>query len=104
MTASPASPPAARPAPASSLPRTLARLALGAFLVLAGISHVTYAREAFRAQVPAWVRVDVDVVVLVSGVIEILLGLAILLLPRRRVLLGWVTAAFFVAVFPGNIS
>lgn len=89
---------------ASSLPRTVGRIALGAFLLLAGIGHLSFAREAFRAQVPTWLPLDVDAVVLASGVVEILLGSALLLLTRWRVPLGWVTALFFVAVFPGNIS
>jgi uncharacterized membrane protein len=42
--------------------------------------------------------------VLASGVVEILLGLALASLGRYRVQVGWITAAFFVAIFPGNIS
>ncbi|GAB3139394.1 DoxX family protein [Marisediminicola antarctica] len=90
--------------PRTSLPRALARIALGAFLLVAGISHLTTNREAFQAQVPEWLPLDADFVVLASGVVEILLGLALIVLPRQRVLVGWVTAAFFVAIFPGNIS
>jgi uncharacterized membrane protein len=91
-------------APATSLPRTLARVLLGLVLLGAGISHLTVARQEFTAQVPAWMPVPDDAVVLGSGVVEIVLGAALVVLPRRRVLLGWLAAAFFVAVFPGNIS
>lgn len=84
--------------------RTAGRLVLGGFLILAGVSHLGWAREAFRAQVPAWLPLDVDFVVVASGLVEIGLGLGLLLLRRRRVALGWIVAAFFVAVFPGNIS
>ncbi|GAB2609848.1 hypothetical protein [Kocuria arenosa] len=91
-------------APATSLPRTLARVLLGLVLLGAGISHLTVARQEFTAQVPEWVPVPDDAVVLGSGVVEILLGAALVVLPRRRVLLGWLAAAFFVAVFPGNVS
>ncbi|WP_298587144.1 hypothetical protein [uncultured Kocuria sp.] len=95
----------ARPgAPATSLPRTLARVLLGLVLLGAGISHLTVARQEFTAQVPGWMPVPDDAVVLGSGVVEIVLGAALVLLPRRRVLLGWLAAAFFVAVFPGNVS
>ena len=87
-----------------SLPRTIARLLLGLVLVFAGTGHLTFARESFQAQVPPWLPLDPDVVVLASGVVEIALGLALLLLRRRRVLVGIVVAAFFVAVFPGNVS
>jgi uncharacterized membrane protein len=50
------------------------------------------------------VPLSADFVVLASGVVEILLGLALARLGRYRVQVGWVTAAFFVAIFPGNIS
>lgn len=82
-------------------PRRIARLLLGAFLVFAGVAHLTLAREEFRAQVPPWMPLDTDLVVVVSGVVEIALGLALWL--WRGPLIGWVVAAFFVAVFPGNL-
>jgi uncharacterized membrane protein len=84
--------------------RTAARLALGAGLVFAGVSHLSFARQDFQAQVPPWVPMDPDGVVLLSGVVEIALGTALAALPRHRGLLGLVAGAFFVAVFPGNIS
>ncbi|WPF82538.1 hypothetical protein SANBI_000143 [Sanguibacter sp. 4.1] len=88
----------------TSTSRTVGRLALGAFLLFAGITHLTVAREEFRAQVPAWVPLSEDTVVLVSGVVEISLGGALLVLPHKKVPVGWIVAAFFVAIFPGNIS
>ena len=88
----------------TSLPRTLARWVLGAALVGAGASHLTFARDDFRAQVPAWFPVDDDPVVLVSGLVEIGLGSALLAWGRGRVTMGFVVAAFFVAIFPGNIA
>jgi len=88
----------------SSVARTAGRLLLGAFLLLAGISHLTVSRMAFRAQVPRWVPVDADFVVLSSGIVEITLGLALLLLVRRQVIVGVIVAVFFLLVFPGNIS
>lgn len=85
--------------------RTLGRLALGAALAGAGVSHLTTAREEFQAQVPAWVPLDEDVVVLASGVVEIGLGAALLAAPRRwRPAVGLAAAGFFVAIFPGNIA
>ena len=84
--------------------RTIGRLALGAFLLVAGMAHLGPARHTFQAQVPSWVPVDADLVVVLSGVVEILLGAALVVLPRWRVPLGWATAAFFVAVFPGNVA
>jgi uncharacterized membrane protein len=84
--------------------RTIFRLALGAFLLLAGISHLTVNREAFLAQVPTWLPLDGDFVVVASGIVEIVLGAALLALGRYRVQVGWIVATFFVAIFPGNIS
>jgi len=82
----------------------LVRILLGAGLVFAGFAHVTWARSEFLAQVPSWVPLSADLVVVLSGVVEIVLGGSLVLLPRHRVVLGWATAAFFVAIFPGNIS
>ena len=84
--------------------RTAGRWLLGCALVYAGIAHLTFAREEFRAQVPDWFPVGADPVVLVSGVIEIGLGAALLAWRTRRIEVGLATAAFFVAVFPGNIA
>lgn len=92
------------PPPRVGVPAILARVLLGAFLLFAGIGHWTFSRETFQAQVPTWVPMDPDLVVLLSGVIEILLGVGLLLLPRWRVLLGWAAALFFVAIFPGNLA
>ena len=90
----------------ASWARTVGQVALGATLAFAGASHLTFQREEFRAQVPPWVPLDTDVVVLASGVIEIALGGALLSTWRqpRRAAVGAIVAAFFVAVFPGNIA
>lgn len=82
----------------------MVRTLLGAALVVAGLAHLSWARTEFLAQVPGWVPVDADLVVVLSGIVEIVLGAALVLLPRHRVVLGWATAALFVAVFPGNVS
>ncbi|MCC9197080.1 hypothetical protein QNO08_15685 [Arthrobacter sp. zg-Y820] len=95
---------AAEPAPPTSKPRRLGAIALGSFLAFAGTSHLTFAREEFQAQVPGWVPMDDDAVVLLSGVEELSLGAALILLRRRRVPVGLAVAAFFVAISPGNIS
>jgi len=84
--------------------RTFARWLLGAVLTFAGVGHLTFARQSFVAQVPQWLPLPVDVVVVASGVVEILLGLSLILLARYRVAVGWIVAAFFVAVFPGNLE
>lgn len=84
--------------------RSIARIVLGAFLVFSGISHLSFARATFHAQVPAWLPLNADFVIIASGIAEILLGAGLLALTRWREWVGWVVAAFFVAVFPGNIS
>lgn len=82
----------------------LARVGLGTFLAGAGLTHLTVAREGFRAQVPPWVPIDVDRTVVLSGVAEIALGTALAALPSQRRRVGTVAAFFFAAVFPGNVA
>ncbi|GIG38256.1 DoxX family protein [Cellulomonas phragmiteti] len=85
--------------------RTLGRVVLGGFLAFAGVSHLTFARDEFQAQVPSWVPVDADLVVVGSGVVEVALGTALIAAPRRyRPWVGAAAAAFFVAIFPGNVA
>ena len=81
-----------------------ARVALGIVLGYAGFTHLTSSRLEFQAQVPNWVPLSADFVVLASGVVEIVLGLALVFWVKYQVQVGWVVAAFFVAIFPGNIS
>jgi uncharacterized membrane protein len=83
--------------------RKATQVILGAALIYAGITHLTTSRLEFQAQVPNWVPFSADFVVLASGVVEILLGLALTSL-RHRKEVGIATALFFVAIFPGNIS
>ena len=88
----------------TSVPRVIARLILGAAIIFAGVSHLTFARNAFYAQVPPWLPLNATFVIIASGVVEIVLGAAVLLLRRRRVQVGWIVAVFFILVFPGNVS
>lgn len=92
------------PSGRTSSGRTIVRIVLGAMLAFAGISHLTVAREEFQAQVPKFVPLDADLVVVASGIVEITFGAALMLLARRRVPVGWMVALFFIAVFPGNIA
>ena len=84
--------------------RHIARTLLGAALTYAGITHLTTSRQEFQAQVPTILQSQADFVVIASGVVEILLGLSLILLIKYRTHIGWITAAFFIAIFPGNIS
>jgi uncharacterized membrane protein len=84
--------------------RRVSQVALGAFLMSAGVSHLTVSRLEFQAQVPTWLPLDPDFVVISSGIVEILLGLSLITLWRFRKRVGLVVALFFVAIFPGNIN
>ena len=84
--------------------RAVCQVALGVVLVSAGVSHLTVSRVEFQAQVPTWLPLDPDFVVISSGIVEILLGLALITLWPLRKRVGLVTALFFVAIFPGNIN
>jgi len=80
------------------------RILLGINLLFAGVSHLTFARAEFVAQVPNWVPVSDDLTVLLSGIAEIILGLALVVLPGWKALTGWAVALFFLIIFPGNIA
>ncbi len=84
--------------------QTTFRLLLGAALTFAGLSHLSWSRSEFLAQVPDWFPADADLVVVFSGVIEVLIGTTLLVAAKYRVMVGLVAAAFFVGIFPGNIA
>ncbi len=81
---------------------TVGRYLLGLFLILAAFGHF-FSADEFLAQVPPWMPAP-ELVVLLSGVVELALGSAILFSPRKWLpIIGWVTAAFFLVIFPGNL-
>jgi uncharacterized membrane protein len=84
--------------------QTAFRLLLGAALTVAGLSHLWWSRSEFLAQVPDWFPADADLVVVLSGVTEVVIGCALLAAAKYRVIVGLVAAGFFVAIFPGNIA
>ena len=84
--------------------RKLPQMVLGLALAYAGIGHLTTSRQEFPAQVPTLLKDYADFVVLSSGMVEIALGIGLVALWKYRVQIGWVVAAFFVAIFWGNIS
>ena len=87
----------------NALIRKATQILLGATLIYTGTLHLTSSRQEFQAQVPPWAPFTPDFIVLASGVVEIALGLALISLQRRKAV-GIATAAFFIAIFPGNIS
>ena len=85
--------------------KDLGRAAIGILLLTTGIGHLTFLRKDFQAQVPDWVPLSKDDTVVYSGVAELALGTAMLAAPKKeRPLVGKIAAAFFTAIFPGNIS
>jgi len=82
----------------------LPQMVLGFALTYAGVGHLTSNRQEFQAQVPTLLKDYADFVVLASGVVEIALGVGLIAVWKYRVQLGWLVAAFFVAIFWGNIS
>ena len=84
--------------------RRLPQVVLGCALAYAGIGHLTTSRQEFQAQVPTVFAEYADFVVLASGVVEIALGVGLIALWKYRAQIGWIVAAFFVAIFWGNIS
>lgn len=82
--------------------RHLVRLVLGFFLTSAGIGHFNNT-ESFLAQVPPFLP-QPELIVYVSGVIEIVLGLSLIFLVKFKKYIGIALALFFILIFPGNIS
>lgn len=88
--------------------KILAQIALGLFLLSAGISHLGSNREEFLAQVPTWQPLNADFVVVASGLVEITVGIllitTLLIFKKYRQKIGLITGIFFILIFPGNIN
>lgn len=89
------------------IPQTIARWALAALLTFTGLAHLFWGRRGFRIVVPPWavetLKLDKDAIVVASGTVELMLGAAFVVLPKERRTIGALIAAFFIAVFPGNV-
>lgn len=90
--------------PKTSTVQTVFRIILGAFMIWAAISHLTLQREEFQAQVPDWIPLGKDLVVILSGIVEFLLGFGMVFLAKHKVKIGIALAIFYVLIFPGNIA
>lgn len=88
----------------TTLTQKVFRIILASFMVYAGFSHLTFNRVDFQAQVPNWVPMSKDLVVILSGIIEMILGIGLALWKSKRIHFGWALALFFILIFPGNIS
>ena len=80
------------------------RVILGGFMILAAAGHLTFQRGEFQAQVPDWVPMNKDLVVILSGVVELMLGVWMVFLTKSKVYAGITLAIFYVLIFPGNIA
>lgn len=89
--------------PTNTLQKVL-RIVLGSLMVIAAIGHMTFQRAEFQAQVPNWVPLGKDLVVILSGIAELLLGLSMVFWKNKRVYVGLALALFYVLIFPGNIA
>ena len=87
-----------------TLIKRLTQALLGLALAYAGTTHLSSNRQEFQAQVPTWLPLDADFVVIASGIVEITFGLSLLPLWRYRQVIGLVVAIFFILIFPGNIN
>ena len=73
-------------------------------MIYAGFSHLTFNRIEFQSQVPDWVPLSKDLVVILSGIVEMILGLTLLFWKKQRVNIGWLLALFLILIFPGNVA
>jgi len=80
------------------------RVLLGIFMIVAAFGHFTFQRQDFQAQVPNWIPLDKDLIVILSGIVEISLGLSMIFLTKYKVQVGMALAIFYVLIFPGNIA
>ncbi len=88
----------------TTLIQNIFRILLAFFMIYAGLSHLTFNRVAFQAQVPDWLPLSKDLIVILSGIVEIVLGLGLAFWKKQRARFGWALAIFFVLIFPGNVA
>lgn len=80
------------------------RIVLGVLMMLAAVGHFTFSRQEFQAQVPDWVPLSKDLVVILSGIVELLFGAAMVFWSKQKVRIGFMLAIFYILIFPGNIA
>ena len=83
------------------------RILLGLIMLYIGIAHLSFKRIEFQAQVPTWLATDegmMDLVVLISGYIEIAFGILMMLGGKLKVKTGIALGIFYILIFPGNIN
>lgn len=88
----------------TTLAQNIFRILLAIFMIYAGFSHLTFNRIDFQAQVPDWIPMSKDLVVILSGIVEMVLGFGLAFWTNKRAKFGWALALFFILIFPGNIA
>ena len=88
----------------TSLFQNVMRMFLGFLMIFAAFGHFTFQRMDFQAQVPDWVPLSKDLVVILSGIFEVLLGLGMIFWSKQKVKIGIALATFYLLIFPGNIA
>ena len=90
--------------PQTSTSQNVLRILLGAFMVFAAVGHFTFEREEFQAQVPNWIPLKKDLVVILSGIAELALGLSMIFGKKEKTKIDIALATFYALIFPGNIA
>jgi len=80
------------------------RFLIASLLIFAGLGHLFWMRIEFQAQVPNWLALNPDFIVVSSGVVEIILGLLLLFWKNQRAKIGWIVVGFFAVIFVGNLN
>lgn len=81
--------------------RTAARWGLAIAMVVAGVAHLA-TPTPFEQHLPEWVP-PASALIVVTGLIEIALGIGLAMVRSRRRLVGMASAAYLAAVFPANV-
>ena len=83
------------------------RILLGLIMLYIGVAHLSFRRIEFQAQVPTWLTTNegmMDLVVLISGYIEIAFGILMIVGGKLKVKTGIALGIFYILIFPGNIN
>ena len=87
--------------------QNIIRILLGLIMIYIGIGHLTFLQIDFQAQVPTWLTKRtklIDLIIIISGIIEIILGILMVVGGKLKVKTGIFLAIFYVLIFPGNIN
>ncbi len=72
-------------------------------MFVSGYGHLFLASDEIELLVPTWSPLSPKAMVIVTGYIEIIIGLAFIFIRRKVHLIGWILVVFLILVFPGNL-